>query len=248
MVCNGLRNKDRVIFNDEFKFTSSKIAEYLKKKKAPAGWNLTLPFGLHRPFYRTKAAIKVSGLLTGRSKKLLLQELKDESFDGYYKVLTGLLDELLAEMTDGKLHLIIDNAPNHRPNILRHLLLEKYKGQVEVLVLPRYAPNHNPIERVWKYLLEVTERAGNTAEELRIDLGKSRKAYNKSSQSKPEEPLRLHCNICGKKWLFTDTSKAENERSLKKHLCFRIEGLNPYIIYVLTHSLETIQGLDRGDT
>ncbi|MFV2014135.1 MAG: transposase [Candidatus Heimdallarchaeota archaeon] len=246
MVFNTLGPKDRVVFNDEFKFTSSKIAEYLKKKQAPAGWDITLPFGLHRPFYKTKAAIKISGLLTGKSKKLLVKELKNENFDGYYKVLTGLLDEVLGEMNGGKLYLIVDNAPNHQPNILRSLLLKKYDRQVEVLILPRYSPNHNPIEGIWKYLLEVTERAGNTEDELRGDLEISVNTYNRSSQNKAESPLQLHCEICGKKWQFSDDteSRIENELSLKKHLCFRIEGLNPYIIYVLTHSLEMLQSID----
>jgi len=249
MVFNTLGSKDRVVFNDEFKFTSSKIAEYLKKKQAPAGWDITLPFGLHRPFYKTKAAIKISGLLTGKSKKLLVKELKNENFDGYYKVLTGLLDEVLGGMNGGKLYLIVDNAPNHQPNILRSLLLKKYDRQVEVLILPRYSPNHNPIERIWRYLLEVTERAGNSEDELRRDLETSVNTYNRSSQNKAESPLQHHCEICGKKWRFSDdtASRIENELSLKKHLCFRIEGLNPYIIYVLTHSLETLQNIDNLD-
>lgn len=242
LILNKLGKDDMVIFNDDFKYTSSKVAEYLKRKTLPAGMNTIPPFAIHKTFYKTKAAIHLTGLLCGKSRELLLQELEDGTFDGYYKALTELLDELIElRSNQGKIYLIIDNASNHQPNVLRHLLLKKYNGSVEVLALPRYSPNQNLIERVWKFLLETSERCGNSEDELWTYLEEAKQKYD---DSRVERELKMHCEICGKKWIFNEENREANEISLKKHLCFRIEGLNPYIIYVLKHSLETLKQVD----
>ena len=242
LILNQLDDNDLVIFNDDFKYTSSKVAEYLKRKSLPHGMNTVPPFAIHKTFYKTKAAIRLTGLLCGKSRNLLLKELEDGTFNGYYNTLTALLDELIVTKGDkGKIYLIIDNAPNHSPNVLRHLLLKKYCGTVEVLILPKYAPNHNLIERVWKFLLETSERCGNTQKELWTYLAEAKQKYD---DDRVERELKQHCEICGKKWTFTKGNREDNEHSLKKHLCFRIEGFNPYAVYVLTHSLETLKEIE----
>lgn len=231
----SITDQDLVLFSDEFKYTSSKVAEYLKRKSNVAGLDISLPFSLHKPFYKTKAAIQIFGLLDGKSKELFLKEMEGTTFDEYLKHLFKMLEARIVKGVEGKIYLIVDNAPYHRPKIISKFLQERFGEKVVLIFLPRYAPNHNPIERVWKILLNATERCGETKEELREYLIK---AMDKYEDSRVEGDLRLHCGVCGKKWIFNEEN--DNIDNLKKHLCFNIEGLNPYTVHVLTHGLEKI--------
>ena len=48
-----------------------------------------------------------------------------------------------------KIHLILDNAPYNKSNQVRDLAK---KLRIEILYLPAYSPNLNPIERLWKFM------------------------------------------------------------------------------------------------
>lgn len=51
-----------------------------------------------------------------------------------------------------KIYLYVDGATFHRSaEIYEHILTQKYT-KVELCRLPRYSPNKNPIERLWKKL------------------------------------------------------------------------------------------------
>jgi transposase len=51
----------------------------------------------------------------------------------------------------GKIHLILDNVRYHHAKILKPFL-EKNKDKIELMYLPAYSPDLNPIERVWWYM------------------------------------------------------------------------------------------------
>jgi transposase len=53
--------------------------------------------------------------------------------------------------TPGKIHLILDNVRYHHAKILKPFL-EKNKNKIELMFLPAYSPDFNPIERVWWYM------------------------------------------------------------------------------------------------
>jgi transposase len=57
-------------------------------------------------------------------------------------------------------HVICDNAVNHRPDTSRAVraYLAAWAGRVEVHYLPRYAPETNPVEEVWWRLHEAVTR------------------------------------------------------------------------------------------
>lgn len=52
---------------------------------------------------------------------------------------------------NGKIHLILDNVRYHHAKILKPFL-EKNKDKIELMYLPAYSPDLNPIERVWWYM------------------------------------------------------------------------------------------------
>jgi hypothetical protein len=249
-----LSEGDEVWFGDEFLYTSSKVAEHLKETHTLNGLNVVVPYSLHKPYYKTKAQIKMTGLLCGTSRELFLNEMQSASFDEYYQQLKDSLTEVLKSKAEaveaakvamkgevgqnslsGKIILVIDNARNHNPKLLPTLLDKDFNGQVEVLFLPRYASNLNLIEHIWRILLDASERCGETQDELREYLDQAKSLYDKEKQVKT---LKFSCEICGKKWEFTKENQLTNIESIEKHICFQIEGLNPYTVYVLMHSLE----------
>ncbi len=66
----------------------------------------------------------------------------------------GFLKQLLGWI-EGKVMVMWDGAPIHRSREVRHFLSEDGEGAAERLLLvrlPAYAPDLNPVERVWSYL------------------------------------------------------------------------------------------------
>lgn len=50
-----------------------------------------------------------------------------------------------------KVTMVLDNVPYHHAKRLKPIL-ERYKHRIELLYLPPYSPDLNPIERVWWYM------------------------------------------------------------------------------------------------
>lgn len=51
----------------------------------------------------------------------------------------------------GKIVMVLDNARAHHAKFLKPFL-EEVKDKLELVFLPPYSPNLNPIERVWKFM------------------------------------------------------------------------------------------------
>jgi putative transposase len=68
------------------------------------------------------------------------------------------LDDLRSRLRDfHKIHVICDNARFHDCRAVRQYLA-KWAGRIELHYLPKYAPETNPIERVWWHLHETITR------------------------------------------------------------------------------------------
>jgi transposase len=73
---------------------------------------------------------------------------------------------------DGKIYLVVDNAKAHHAKIVQQFL-KIVSHKLEVLFLPPYSPELNPIEQFWKYMrYKVThntyyENFGDLTTELR---------------------------------------------------------------------------------
>ncbi len=52
---------------------------------------------------------------------------------------------------DRKIVMVLDNVPYHHAKRLKPVL-ERYKHRIELVYLPPYSPDLNPIERVWWYM------------------------------------------------------------------------------------------------
>lgn len=238
LFCN-LKPGDKVLYGDEFLYSTVKVAEYQKEKYAPKGANSILPWSQSKKYYRSDASVLVNGLVDITTNQLEVDELGTKSYKTYKKSLDRLLTKIYDnETSQGTIYILLDNARYHSPRRLNRRLRKKYDEKIIPIFLPTYSPNQNPIERIWQYLLRNSLRCGETEEELWFELSEAVKSYTSQEGTKD---LSLHCEICGHKWEFTDESRVNNAKSIEDHLCFNIKGLSPYSIYVLKHSVEHLQ-------
>lgn len=79
--------------------------------------------------------------VTGKAVSLVSRRLTADAFIGF---LTRLLATVTRPFT-----LVMDNAPCHRAGRVKEFL-ERHKGRLAVLWLPKYSPDLNPSEQVWK--------------------------------------------------------------------------------------------------
>jgi len=86
---------------------------------------------------------------TGKTHALMLQEGKINE-DVYIAFLTTLLKE-----TRKPIHLIVDNAGNHKSKKVKDFIAANAK-RLTVHYLPPYSPDYNPIEGLWKKLKQET--------------------------------------------------------------------------------------------
>lgn len=71
---------------------------------------------------------------------------------GNAKTFQRYLKKVLAKSkTKGKTYMILDNVRYHHARMLKPFL-EKNKQRLELIFLPAYSPDFNPIERVWWYM------------------------------------------------------------------------------------------------
>jgi len=238
LMCD-LDEDDIVLFGDEFVYSTVKVAEYKKQKYAAEGLNEAPPFSLSKPFYRSVSSVLVQGLLDPSSRSLTTGVMESKNYHEFFKTLCPMVDHFRSTISsNATIHIILDNARYHCPEILRKQLRERYGPMVRITFLPSYSPHHNPIERIWQFLLRNSRRCGENESELTSDLQEAVNKYHDAVNGETK-PLQLHCDVCSKKWQFVQgEDQEENRRSLEKHICFQIEGINPFNIHVLKHSVE----------
>lgn len=85
--------------------------------------------------------------------------------------------------TNGKIHMILDNVRFHHAKLLRPFL-EKNKDKIELMFLPAYSPDFNPIERVWWYMRKkiTNNRYTETLKNRMIEFWKMFSHYQKPNQ------------------------------------------------------------------
>jgi len=96
----------------------------------------------------TKEKVGVLGALNprnGRVHSLIFDGCDSNTFIYY-------LESLLDEYKGGKkIALILDNASSHKSKLVKKFVVS-VKGKLELVYLPPYSPDLNPVERVWKDL------------------------------------------------------------------------------------------------
>jgi len=83
------------------------------------------------------------------SGEVIVQKAEQGNAKSFKKYLKKVLNNY--SYTDGKIHMILDNVRYHHAKILKPFL-EKNKSKLELIFLPPYSPDLNPIERVWWYM------------------------------------------------------------------------------------------------
>ena len=81
--------------------------------------------------------------------EVIAQQAEKGNAKSFKKYLKKVLDYYKSEQ--GKIHMILDNVRYHHAKLLKPFL-EKNKDRLELLFLPAYSPDFNPIERVWWYM------------------------------------------------------------------------------------------------
>lgn len=67
------------------------------------------------------------------------------------KEFLAFLREVVSRYPGKDLHLVLDNVAYHKTAAILEYV-ESLNGRIELVWLPPYSPNLNPIERVWKYI------------------------------------------------------------------------------------------------
>jgi transposase len=143
------------------------------------------PVVLHAPTRKSIAyfgGVRISdGRFVCRKSKIF----KAESFKVFLQKL------LRARKRRKKILVILDNARYHHARNLRSWL-KKNRRHIELLFLPPYSPDLNPIERVWKLARRLCthNQYFRTLDELILVVGKQFKIWHK-----PNKTLKLLCAI-----------------------------------------------------
>ena len=147
----------------EFEERYKKLKEELKEEE-----NILFLDGVH-PTHNTKAGF--AWIAKGEEKVIESNSGRERvNLNGAYNIDSGevivtpsetinsdstleLFDTIIENYshTDGNLYLFSDNARYYKSKIIQEALKSKKYQRIKMIFLPPYAPNLNPIERVWKF-------------------------------------------------------------------------------------------------
>jgi transposase len=123
------------------------------------------------PIWRVRCTRDHLSVISGLTHdgRLLLQ-MRERAFRG--PEIVRFLQHLLRQIP-GKLLVIWDGAPIHRPQPVKDFLAQGAAARLQLEQLPGYAPDLNPDEGIWHYLQHVELRNLCCADlaELRLELG-----------------------------------------------------------------------------
>ncbi|WP_411348095.1 transposase [Paenibacillus sp. WLX2291] len=74
----------------------------------------------------------------------------DEELDYDAKAFQRFLEQILAVYPTGKLVMVVDNGRIHKAAAIRFFLSQH--PRLQLVFLPKYSPEMNPIEGLWKWL------------------------------------------------------------------------------------------------
>lgn len=136
-IVSNLGVDDTFLFQDESTFYQSGLPRKVWAKK---GTKPTLPI------YGTRAKLNVFGIINPLTGQSHFQYIKNLDSDCFIQFLKAILKEYAHSR---KIYLVIDNAPAHKSKKVSEFLLS-YKNKLELVCLPPYSPDLNPIEILWR--------------------------------------------------------------------------------------------------
>jgi len=143
------------------------------------------PVVFHAPTRRSVALFGAVNLRGGQMQALFAEPFNGQAFVVFLAML------LRRRARDRKLVLISDNAAYHKSTEVRDFVAE-HEHSLQLLYLPPYSPDLNPIERVWKLIRRLCTHNQYFPEldTLREVVGQQLTAW-----WKPNEMLRRLCCI-----------------------------------------------------
>lgn len=113
----------------------------------------------------------------------------DTADKGNTNTFFSFLMKAVKTFTDKKLYMVLDNVRFHHAKRLKPIL-ERYKHKIELIFLPPYSPDLNPIERVWWLMRKtITHNRWVQSMEKRID------HFNAWINNTPAEQIKKVCNL-----------------------------------------------------
>jgi transposase len=139
--------KDEILTNDKIELMFYDEAFFRRESTIIRGW---YPRGNKSTVDcpATKEKTGVCGAVNPRDGRLLSLVFDGFDSDTFLYYLKWLLREL---KTRKKIVLVLDNATSHKSNKVVEFV-SKHEKRLDLLFLPPYSPELNPIERVWKNL------------------------------------------------------------------------------------------------
>ncbi len=126
----------------------------------------------------TRDHLSMIGALTADGR--WLTQVRDEAFDGLAVV--EFLRALMRSIP-GKLLVLWDGAPIHRSKKVKEFLSRGAARRLRLEQLPGYAPELNPVEKVWKHLKTVELK--NLCCHDQVELRAAILAANRRTRNKP---------------------------------------------------------------
>ena len=125
--------------------------------------------------------ITLFGAVNPISGEIIIQQAEKGNGKTFLKYLKKIIR--FYKNTSGKIHLILDNVRYHHAKIIKPFL-EKHKNKIELIYLPAYSPDFNPIERVWWYMRKkiMNNRYVDTLKNRMIEFWKMFSHYQKPNQ------------------------------------------------------------------
>lgn len=99
------------------------------------------------PTYGKHEGVKLVGFLNYETGYIYCQE--NVKYDA--EVFLGFLKKILEIYPSGKIVLVLDNARIHHAKLIQPFLNEN-RERLQLVFLPPYSPNLNPIEGLWRWM------------------------------------------------------------------------------------------------
>lgn len=116
--------------------------------------------------------------------------MQDQLFNA--ETFLRFLENVLIQYPNGKIVMVLDNARIHHAKLIQPFL-EEHQERLELLFLPPYSPNLNPIEGLWKWLK--VSVVYNVFYESMQDIHKNVQAFISEINQKPATVIDRLCLI-----------------------------------------------------
>jgi putative transposase len=132
-------NESVIVFEDEASLSNTATISYLWAEKG------------RQPSLKQKQRQRERKTLFGCVEPKTGIVLTCENEKGNTKTFFSFLLKTVKHYGNSKVIMVLDNVKYHHAKRLKPIL-EKYKHRIELVYLPAYSPDLNPMERIWWYM------------------------------------------------------------------------------------------------